>query len=66
MCPKSMVSGLCSVLITEWEDLGIQGWASLSELQFQGRAGFPEHREATFAYLSAREGSAPGKNSEEI
>ena len=48
---KSMVSGLCSVLITGWEDLGIQGWAPLSELQGQGRAGFHRHREALFAFL---------------
>jgi hypothetical protein len=26
--PKSMVSCLCSVLITEWDKLGIQGWGS--------------------------------------
>jgi hypothetical protein len=26
--PKSMVSCLCSVLITEWDQLGIQGWGS--------------------------------------
>lgn len=31
--PKSMVSGLCSVLIMEWEDLGMQDWTPLSELQ---------------------------------
>jgi hypothetical protein len=24
-----MVCGLCSVMVTEWEQLGIQGWAPL-------------------------------------
>ena len=48
---KSMVSDLCSVLISEWETLGIQDWAPLPELQDQGRAGFHGHREALFAYL---------------
>ena len=42
---KYMVSGLLLVLITEWEDLGIHGWAPLPELQDQGSAGVHEHRE---------------------
>ena len=49
---KFIVSGLGSVLITGWEDLGIQGWAPpLSELQGQGRAVFHGHREALLAFL---------------
>jgi hypothetical protein len=50
---ESMVSGLCSVLITECEDLGIQGLAPLSELQTRGRAGLYEFREELFAYHPA-------------
>lgn len=46
-----MVSDLCSVLISEWETLGIQDWAPLPELQGQGRAGFHGYREALFACL---------------
>jgi hypothetical protein len=48
-----MVSGLSSVLITEWDQLGIQGWAPLPELQDQGWAVFDEQREALFACLPA-------------
>jgi hypothetical protein len=33
---NSMVSGLCSMLITKWDQVGIQGWAPLPELQGQG------------------------------
>jgi hypothetical protein len=50
---NSMMSGLCSVLITEWDQLGIQGWAPLPELQGQGWAGFHEQREALFACAPA-------------
>jgi hypothetical protein len=53
LIPQSMVSGLCSVLITGWEDLGIQDWAPLSQLQGQDRAGFHGYRETLFAYLPA-------------
>ena len=46
-----MENGLCSVLITEWEYLGIKNWAPLPELRGQGKAGFHGHREALFAHL---------------
>jgi hypothetical protein len=36
LCPNSLVSGLYSVLITEWDQLGILGWAPLPELQSVG------------------------------
>jgi hypothetical protein len=40
-----MVSGLCSVLITGWVHLGIQGWAPFPELRVQGWNVFYDHRE---------------------
>lgn len=55
-----MVSGQRSVLITQWEGLGIQSWVPLSELQGQGRPGFHEHREVLFACLPAIAGSGVG------
>ena len=60
MSPKSMVSGLCSVLNPDRADLGIQGLSPLTELQGQGRAGFYGHKEALFAYLPAISGSIVG------
>lgn len=50
---KSMVIGMFLVLITEWVDLGIQGWARLPELQDQISAGVHAHREDLFACLPA-------------
>lgn len=50
---KSMASGLCSVVVNEYEDLRIQIRSPQSELQGQGRAGFHGHREALFACLLA-------------
>jgi hypothetical protein len=44
---------MCSVLITKWDQLGIQGWGPLPELQGQGWAGFHEKRGTIFAYCSA-------------
>lgn len=46
-----MVSGLFWVLITEYEDLGIQGWTPLSQLKGQVRDGFQGRKEALFACL---------------
>lgn len=36
MSPMSMVNDLCSLLINEYEDLGIQNLAPLSENRGQG------------------------------
>jgi hypothetical protein len=49
LSPNSMVSGLCSVLINEWDQLRIQGWDFLPELQGQDWAGFDEQMDALFA-----------------
>jgi hypothetical protein len=46
---KYIVSDLCSALITEWDQLGIQCWALLPELQGQGWAVFDEQRQALSA-----------------
>lgn len=46
-----IVRGLCSVLISEWEESGTQDWASLLEWQSQDWASFHEEREAQFAFL---------------
>ena len=48
---KSMVSIFYLVLITEWENLEIQGWAPLPELQDQGSASIHGYREDVFACL---------------
>jgi hypothetical protein len=47
----SMVCGLCSVRITAWDKLGIQGWAPLSQnCRIKAwLAGFHEQSEALFA-----------------
>jgi hypothetical protein len=37
------------MLITEWDQVGIQGWALLPELQGQGWAVFDEQKQAIFA-----------------
>lgn len=49
--PKSMVSGLFWVLMTECEDLGIQVWAPLPQLKGHVRDGFYGYKEALFACL---------------
>ena len=51
MSLKSMVSVLCSMLNPDWEDLGLQGFSPLPELQGQGRAGFCGYKEDLLAYL---------------
>jgi hypothetical protein len=38
--PNSIVDVLCSVLITEWDQLGIQVWAPLPVLQSQSWVSF--------------------------
>jgi hypothetical protein len=48
---NSMMSGLCSLLITEWDQLWIQGLAPLPELQGQGWAGLNGQNEVLFACL---------------
>ena len=53
MSQKTMVSGVCSVLITECEDVRIQRWAPLLELQDQVGPGFQGFRKSLFAYLPA-------------
>ena len=57
-----MVSGLFLVLITEWEDLEIQGWSPLPELQDQGSAGIHGHREDLFACLTDIESTGVGSH----
>jgi hypothetical protein len=41
------------MLITKWDQVGIQGWAPLPELQGQGWAVFDDQREALFAFPPA-------------
>jgi hypothetical protein len=45
LSPNSMVSDLCSVLISGWVHLGIQGWAPFPELRVQGWNVFYDSRE---------------------
>ena len=45
----SMVRCVCSVLITEWEHLGLLGLGLVSQLQGRGWAGFISTERASFA-----------------
>ena len=56
-----MVSGLYSVLKPDRENLGIQGWSPLPELQGQDLSSFYGHKEDLFAYLPAITGSVVGR-----